>query len=237
MSRKTWIRSLGIALVALVALSMGNRPSIRASQPSAIVSTAAVGGAFGGAVNAIGDDPLPSSSVVHLAARPMSPEATKVWLKLQDKVAMQFPNETPLEDVLKYIQSATIDKHTLPEGIPVYLNPVGLQEAEKTPQSTVTLDLKGIPLATTLKLALAQLGLVYRVHQDGLLYITNQDDEDGQVDANSLILDNLSALRQEVRLLRAELNLFREAQGRADHQTTPPAPGTAGGLGSKGGMM
>jgi hypothetical protein len=232
MHHTSWIRSLGLALVAVALLSMGTRPSIRASQPSATIATASVGGGFA----AMGDDPLSNSLVAHLAAKPMSAEATKVWLKLQEKVAMQFPNDTPLEDVLKYIQASTTDKVNFPEGIPIYVNPVGLQEAEKTQTSTVSLDLKGIPLATTLKLILDQLGLAYRVHPDGFLLITNRDAQDLPPDADAMILDNLSALRQEVRQLRMELILLRE--GRADHQATPsPVTPPPGGMGSKGGMM
>ena len=237
MRRTIWIRSLGIALVATAALSIGARPTIRAGQPSAMVATAAVGGGFG-PVNAVGGDPLSSLPVVHLAAKPMSAEAAKVWLKLQDKLPMQFPNETPLEDVLKYIQASTIDKANFPEGIPFYVNPAALQEAERTQTSPITIDLKGIPLATTLKLGLAQLGLVYRVHEDGMIFITNQDAEDGPLDTEALILDNLSALRAEVRQLRAELILLRHGEGRADHQAPPqPAGAALGGMGSKGGMM
>ena len=41
---------------------------------------------------------------------------------------MSFPNETPLDDVLKYIKQATMTP-TYP-GIPIYVDPLGLQEAE-----------------------------------------------------------------------------------------------------------
>ncbi len=233
MRRSTWIRSLGIAVVAALALSMGSRPSIRASQPSATIAAATVAGPVGGFA-VMGDEPLPPSSVVHLAARPMSPEATRVWLKLQEKVPMQFANETPLEDVLKYIRSCTTDKADFPEGIPIYLNPAGLQEVEKAPQSPVILDLKGIPLATTLRLALDQLGLAYRIHPDGLVTITNKDAEDAPADADALILNSLAALRLEVRQLRAELLLLRTIR---DDHPAPPAAAAPAGMGSKGGMM
>ena len=36
---------------------------------------------------------------------------------------MNFPNPTPLEDVLKYIQQATAGPNG--EGIPIYVDPVG----------------------------------------------------------------------------------------------------------------
>ena len=82
---------------------------------------------------------------------------------------MSFANETPLEDVLKYIKSATTGAND--NGIPIYVDPVGLQEAEKTMTSPVTLDLEGVPLRITLALLLKQLGLQYKV-QDGILTIT-----------------------------------------------------------------
>ena len=82
------------------------------------------------------------------------------------------------EDVLKYIKSNTQDEeYDLPSGIPIYVDPIGLQEAEKTLQSTITLDLEGVPLSRTLHLALKQLGLVYFV-DDGLVIITSADSED-----------------------------------------------------------
>ncbi len=66
-----------------------------------------------------------------------------------------------------YIRAATRD----PEGreVTIYVDPVGLKEAEKTMKSPIQIDLAGLPLSTTLRLALKQLGLVYRV-RDGLLY-------------------------------------------------------------------
>src|SRR5262249_39071445 len=54
---------------------------------------------------------------------------------------------------------------------------VGLQEAEKTLTSPVTLDLEGVPLKATLRLLLKQLGLTYTV-KGGLLTITSETSED-----------------------------------------------------------
>ena len=88
---------------------------------------------------------------------------------------MAFPNETPLEDVLKYIKSYT--QGTNDSGIPIYVDPVGLQEAEKTITSPVQLDLEGVPLKTTLRLLLKQLGLTYTV-KDGMLTITSESSDD-----------------------------------------------------------
>ncbi len=92
---------------------------------------------------------------------------------LDQPIPMRFPNETPLDDVLKYIKQAT----TTPNypGIPIYIDPLGLQEAERSLNSTVPMDLEGVPLKATLRLCLKQLGLVFRV-QDGYLRITSEDE-------------------------------------------------------------
>ena len=66
---------------------------------------------------------------------------------------------------------ATSDEEEFPDGIPIYVDPAELQEADKTTQSPITLNLDGLPLAFTLKLALKQLDLAYEVRPEGLLYI------------------------------------------------------------------
>ncbi len=93
---------------------------------------------------------------------------------LEMKVAMNFANETPLEDVLKYVKSST-QSQALPNGIPIYLDPIGLTEAEKTPTSSIRIDLENVPLKVSLKLLLKQLGLEYKV-EEGLLKITAADE-------------------------------------------------------------
>ncbi len=94
-----------------------------------------------------------------------------ILAKLDEPISMSFNEETPLEDILKYIKQATTTA-TYP-GIPIYVDPIGLQEADKTLTSTVrNLDLDGVPLRVTLGLLLKQLDLEYVV-QDGLLKIGN----------------------------------------------------------------
>src|SRR5262249_696719 len=61
--------------------------------------------------------------------------------------------------------------------IPIYVDPIGLQEAEKTMTSPVVFGLAQVPLRTSLKLILKQLGMVYQV-RGGLLTITTSDSED-----------------------------------------------------------
>ena len=63
-------------------------------------------------------------------------------------------------------------------GIPIYVDPIGLQEAEKSMTSTVrNINLEGVALRVSLKLLLNQLDLTYTV-KDGLLTITSTDSAD-----------------------------------------------------------
>jgi tetratricopeptide (TPR) repeat protein len=107
------------------------------------------------------------------------PKTKQILEKLDQPIAMSFPNETPLEDVLKYIKQATQGVND--SGIPIYVDPLGLTEADRTPTSPVSIDLEGVPLKVTLRLLLKQLGLTYTV-KDGFLMITSQDAEDQQTE-------------------------------------------------------
>jgi hypothetical protein len=106
---------------------------------------------------------------------PTSPEVVAandcIRKALEQPVPMHFPRETPLEDVLTFITAAT----RLPDGrrLPIYVDPVGLNTAEKTMQSKVTLDLDGVPLKTALRLILKQLSMTYEV-REGLLDISSE---------------------------------------------------------------
>ncbi|SIO65713.1 RNA polymerase sigma factor, sigma-70 family [Singulisphaera sp. GP187] len=105
-----------------------------------------------------------------VAANDTSPRTKMILKKLDDPISMSFGNDTRLEDVLKYIKSATTGAND--NGIPIYVDPVGLKEAEVPLTSTVILDLEGVPLKTTLRLLLKQVGLAYCV-KDGLLIISS----------------------------------------------------------------
>jgi RNA polymerase sigma factor (sigma-70 family) len=110
-----------------------------------------------------------------LIARDKSPGTKAVLSKLEQPVAMKYPDETPLERVIADIVAAT--KGPNDAGIPIYVDPDGLDKAEKTMTSLVTMDVAGVPLRTTLRLLLGQLGLSYSVH-DGLLIVSDPDDID-----------------------------------------------------------
>jgi len=160
------------------------------------------------------------------------PRSRAVLATLEKPVDMSFPNDTPLEEVLDHIREETKGPD-FPNGLPIYVDPVGLQEAEKTLTSTIQIDLVGVPLRRTLHLALSQLGLVYTVG-DGILYITSQSSEESilvptqpsrlvelqfKLERGELSEDELDTLlgllkaRIEVAKLRRELE---EAQSRHD---------------------
>lgn len=105
-----------------------------------------------------------------LAASDRSPKSQAVMTKLDQPLKMAFANETPLENVLKYIRSATAGPNGTP--IPIYVDPKGLQQVERTLNSTVTIDLEGVPLKMSLRLLLKQLDLAYCV-RDGVLIISS----------------------------------------------------------------
>ncbi len=96
---------------------------------------------------------------------------SRILAMLDEPISMSFNEETPLEDVLKYVKQATTTATY--SGIPIYVDPIGLQEAEKSMTSTVrNMDLEGVPLRVTLGLLLKQLDLEYVV-KDGFLKIGN----------------------------------------------------------------
>jgi hypothetical protein len=76
--------------------------------------------------------------------------------ELAKPLDISFKNETPLEDVIKFIRART-QSTAFPDGLPIYVDPVGLQEAEKSLNSTVTMDVTQVPLRTSLRLMLKQL--------------------------------------------------------------------------------
>ena len=86
---------------------------------------------------------------------------------------MPFRGETPLEDVVVYIQKSTVSP-SLPDGLPIEIDPNGLSMALKTTTSPIAFRLKGVPLRTTLGKMLAQIELTYFV-RDGVLTVTHRD--------------------------------------------------------------
>jgi hypothetical protein len=140
------------------------RPSLDAAPPDLLPLKMAVAG---------GVDPGPIDA--------HDDRSQKIVTELGKLIDLPFKTETSLEDVVKYVQSSTRSA-SFPDGIPIYVDPVGLQEAEKSMSSTVKIELAQVPLRMSLKLLLRQLSLAYQV-KDGLLTINSlesveRDEED-----------------------------------------------------------
>ena len=107
----------------------------------------------------------------------VSPRTKAILDKLEEPVTMMFPTLTPLGDVLKYIKKAT----TTPSfpGLPIYVEPVGLHETDRTLTSTITIEMENTPLRATLSHALTQLGLTFTVN-DGIVIISSNKRINGE---------------------------------------------------------
>jgi hypothetical protein len=103
----------------------------------------------------------------------------RIVAELSKPVELPFREETPLEDVVAYIKQST-KSTSFPDGIPIYIDPVGLQEAQRSMTSTVKdIQFKGVPLKVGLGLLLKQLDLAYEV-KGGLLAIGSLESAEEQ---------------------------------------------------------
>jgi len=158
------------------------------------------------------------------------PRTTAILKRLAEPLAMNFPNDTPLEDILKYIRQST--KGPGDNGIPIYLDPLGLNEAGATETSPVTIDMDGQPLRVTLQLVLRQLGLKYFVN-DGFLCITSIYPPESKAISPMREPPPLSDLREkalrgelgveEMKELLEKLKLMKELEAMEDAQPFAPA--------------
>ena len=121
--------------------------------------------------------PMPSGQFLHAfrvrfpaLAGPTAASNARILEELERPISVEFPRKTPLSKVLAHIKKSTSPPNG--PGIPIYLDPVGLAEAERTPDSTITIDLRGVPLKVSLAIALRQIGRGYVV-EDGMLRITS----------------------------------------------------------------
>ena len=94
----------------------------------------------------------------------------RILQALDQTVPMRFPQGKPLRDLLAYVVSATRS----PDGheIPIYIDPGSVDDIEKALQTPVKIDLEGVPLRTTLDLALHQCELLYTV-KGGVIIVDN----------------------------------------------------------------
>ncbi len=90
--------------------------------------------------------------------------------RLEPPMALHFPHETPLSQVLRNIQETAENRDGEP--FPIFVDPIGLSEAERSISSTLVVDLDGVPLKHGLLACLKSLDLEFCV-ADGYLKITS----------------------------------------------------------------
>jgi hypothetical protein len=154
----------GPAATALPAPPTETAPTTASPQPTAFPA---------GGGGALGPNRIAARGILSLTQPADEPRNKAILAKLEEKISMNFPNQTPFEDFQKYIVSATQDEAAgFPTGLPIYVDPRGLEEADSEMTSTITMNLEGVPLRTSLRLAIRQLGLDYRV-DGGVLLISD----------------------------------------------------------------
>jgi cyanophycinase len=110
---------------------------------------------------------------VEPAAKPPAPAAITprtraILARLEERVSMPFPEETPLDEVLQHIRRAA-EKGPDDPGLPIYIDPMGLQRAERSLNATVMIHETAIPLKDALTRVLASLRMAYIVKDDVLI--------------------------------------------------------------------
>ncbi len=179
----------------------GDNAKLLAFAAKAQLELAQGGAGFGGQA----PKPKKAAAGFSVSGHGKDPKSQLILRKLDDLIAVKFPDETPLGDFLKHIKDAT-KSPGMPNGFPIYVDPIGLQEADKSMTSTVTIDLEGVPLRRTLQLVLKQLGLAYLV-ADGMIYITSQDDMDQMPLLRPVIPEVSPILEEGEKALRGELTV------------------------------
>ncbi|MGP0064789.1 MAG: hypothetical protein ACLQGP_14470 [Isosphaeraceae bacterium] len=157
-----------------------------------------------------------------------NPKNEAILKALEEPVPMPFAKETTLDFVVKYIKKRTSEKSGRTP-IPIYIDPLGLQQAERSMNSTVTMELEGVPLKTTLRLLLKQLGLAYCV-RDGLLIISSVQGVREELAEAARELLGSGNEEVDMRLMQMMGIGPRGAMGGAG------AAGGMGGMGGRGGM-
>ena len=100
------------------------------------------------------------------------PKTKLIRDRLEDKIDLRF-EQSSLEGVFKFIDSA-IRRGSNDRGIWVYVDPMGLVEAEKTLATPVSFTAKGEPLKSAADRLLKSMSLTYLVKDDGYLMVTSR---------------------------------------------------------------
>jgi hypothetical protein len=104
---------------------------------------------------------------------------------LEQPITLTYPDGAHLDVVLKEIKKQTTKNSKLPKlpgGIPIYVDPLGLQEAERSMNSQVKRPASAdkLTLGEHLRRVLEPMGLVYTT-KEGFLMITSKESVDEPV--------------------------------------------------------
>ncbi len=123
--------------------------------------------------------PMPLGQFLHafrvwfpVIAGPTASTSARILDELERPIPMEFPRKTPLSEVVASLKKSTSTPDN--PGIPIYVDPIGLQEADHPPDPKITIELGGVPLKVALRAALEPIDMDYVV-QDGVLWITSSD--------------------------------------------------------------
>ena len=104
--------------------------------------------------------------------RPLSVAAARTWLKLASPTDLPFEDGISLDDACKYIRQATAGPNS--PGLAIFVDPAALRKNHATMESTVSLNVQGIPLASSLRLLLGQVNLGFGVDEDGVVIVRDK---------------------------------------------------------------
>jgi serine/threonine protein kinase/formylglycine-generating enzyme required for sulfatase activity len=152
------------------------------------------------------DPPAPAEEPPASVATSANTKAVNDALEML--IPMKFPEDTPLEDILKYIKDRT--KGSIKSGIPIYVDPIGLQEAVKSMTSTTRFNVENRALRVTLRLLLEGIDLAYTV-KDGLLIISSAKGmERASKEAPILVSDDELSTRRMLSVLERPIPMHYE---------------------------
>jgi RNA polymerase sigma factor (sigma-70 family) len=117
------------------------------------------------------DEAQERSRLETAAAQRTEVKNAQIRRKLDMRIDAEFPKGANLEILLKHIKQVTTDA-TYP-GIPIYVDPIGLAEANKTMGTAVELNYKQQPIGSVLYYSLRPLGLSFCI-RDGFVRITSR---------------------------------------------------------------
>jgi len=100
------------------------------------------------------------------------PQTKAILDRLEEEVDLAFEN-TSLKDALKQVHQA-LNKGLDDKKIPIFVDPMGIQEAGTSLETPISFVAIGEPLKDSLRRMLNSIGLNYVV-KDGLLLITSQE--------------------------------------------------------------